>query len=132
MLRILKILRQMLRRTILSLLRRMIKSLLRMTSRSLPKKKIRLVKISNLSLPTRDLLLPRKLLSEMRLTRLTGMSTGPRERRNPNTTRVKRGLSVTKKRKKVTRTARRRNLPSVKKNHARKRLLVRMRGNSSD
>lgn len=121
MLRILKILRQMLRRTIL-----------RMTSRSLPKKKIRLVKISNLSLPTRDLLLPRKLLSEMRLTRLTGMSTGPRERRNPNTTRVKRGLSVTKKRKKVTRTARRRNLPSVKKNHARKRLLVRMRGNSSD
>jgi hypothetical protein len=107
------------------------RTVLRMASKSLPRRTR--IQLRMRALPTinpRDLL-PRRLLSKRQTTRSTGTSTDPRrKRRDPSTTRVKRGLSVTEKRKKVT--TKRRDLPNVRKNHKKTRLLVRVRENSSD
>ena len=107
------------------------RTVLRMASKSLPRRTRIHLRMSALpKMNPRDLL-PRRLLSKRKTTRSTGTSTDPRrKRRDPSTSRVKRGLSVTKKIKKVT--TKRRDLPNVRKNHKKTRLLVRMRENSSD
>jgi len=107
------------------------RTVLRMASKSLPRRTRIQLRMSALpKMNPRDLL-PRRLLSKRQTTRSTGTSTDPRrKRRDPSTTRVKRGLSVTKKIKKVT--TKRRDLPNVRKNHKKTRLLVRVRENSSD
>jgi hypothetical protein len=127
-LKILKSLKKSPRRTVLSLLRRAIKSHLRMVSKNLPRRTRNQLRMGRLpTINPRDLL-PRRLLSKRKTTRSTGTSTDPRgKRRDPSTTRVKRGLSVTKKA-----TKKRKYPHSVRKNHAKTRLLVRMRENSSD
>jgi hypothetical protein len=104
------------------------RTVLRMASKSLPRRTRIHLRMSALpKMNPRDLL-PRRLLSKRKTTRSTGTSTDPRrKRRDPSTTRVKRGLSVTKK---VTK--KRKDPHSVRKNHAKTRLLVRMRENSSD
>jgi hypothetical protein len=94
-LKILKSLKKSPRRTVLSLLRRAIKSHLRMASKNLPRRTRNQLRMGRLpTINPRDLL-PRRLLSKRKTTRSTGTSTDPRrKRRDPSTTRVKRGGSL--------------------------------------
>jgi hypothetical protein len=118
------------RKKVLSLPRKMIKSHLRMASKNLPRRKENPLRMSHPTINLRDPL-PRRLLNRRKMSRLIGTSTDPREkRRDPRKKRLKRSLSVTKSRQKITR-----NLPSVKINlllAKKAKFLVKMRGNSSD
>jgi hypothetical protein len=106
------------------------KTALRMASKNLPRRKKNPLRMSHPTINPRDPL-PRRLPNRRKMSRLIGTSTDPREKRkDPRKKRVKRSLSVTKSRQKITR-----NLPSVKINlllAKKAKLLVKMKGNSFD